>query len=89
MKASNKKSTLAQGLGSLAFEQAAIVFAFTGFAVGAIGPEAKCLAAVREARALFWSACAPCAPSMQNGGCRHGPPPSRPYLRRKPPSQTG
>jgi hypothetical protein len=38
MKASIKKSTVAQGLDSSTFEQAAIVFAFTGFAVRAIGP---------------------------------------------------
>jgi len=39
MKASNEKSTVAQESSSSAFEQAAIVFAFTGFAVGAIGSD--------------------------------------------------
>jgi hypothetical protein len=39
MHASNKKSDEAQGLDSSAFEQAAIVFTFTGFAAAAIGPD--------------------------------------------------
>ena len=39
MHASNKKSDEAQGFDSSAFEQAAIVFAFTGFAAAAISPD--------------------------------------------------
>ena len=55
MKASNKKSTVAQGLDSSAFEQAAIVFAFTVFAVVEAHPaEAAGMAIVHETRALFW-----------------------------------
>jgi len=51
----NKKSAVAQGLESLALERAAIVFAFTCFAVVEAHPaEAARMAIVREARALFW-----------------------------------
>jgi hypothetical protein len=55
MKASNKKSTVGQGLDSSAFEQAAIVFAFTCFAVmEAPLAEIARTAILREARALLW-----------------------------------
>ena len=55
MKPSNKKSTVAQGLDSSAFEQAAIVFAFTCFAVmQAPLAEIARTAIVRDARALLW-----------------------------------
>lgn len=55
MKASNKKSTVAQGLDSSAFEQAAIVFAFTCFAVmEAPLAEIARTAIVLEARGLLW-----------------------------------
>ena len=55
MQASNKKSDVAQALDSSALERAAVVFAFTCFAVmEAHLAETARTAIVREARALFW-----------------------------------
>jgi hypothetical protein len=55
MRASNKKSDVAQALDSSALERATVVFAFTCFAdVEAHPAEAARMAIVREASALFW-----------------------------------
>jgi hypothetical protein len=55
MQASSKKSDVAQPLDSSASERAAVVFAFTCFAVvEAHLAEAARMAIMREARALFW-----------------------------------